>query len=430
MFRRSSMSAAFEAEALVQREAGPISVVEMPVTSAFDPITFLERFDAERSFLFERPIDGVAIAALGELSVAGSEVEPGMLRVGGFAFDRARTPEGPWRGFPRTAWAVPRLALVRRPGVQVLRAAATESEGGRSRALSDLEDAFRVLDRPVEVVREVDIDTPGYRLEPLRSAHDWRKAVEDTLADIEAGRLNKAVLARAVRIHADRPWHPWAVARRLRSEQPEATVFALRRGTRIFIGATPERLVRVGAGRIETAAVAGTAAPGGEAAGADEIFLEDRKERLEHRLVVEEIARRLEPLTSDLIVPETPRVLHTAELRHLYTPISGRLRSATGLMEVATELHPTPAVCGLPCGEAMAAIRAREGLERGWFAGAVGWSDAEGGEAVVPLRSALLDGGDALLFAGAGIVAGSDWARELEETRLKLRVMQTALVEV
>ena len=186
----------------------------------------------------------------------------------------------------------------------------------------------------------------------------------------------------------------------------------------------------VDAGRVETAAVAGTAAPGGEAVGADASFLRDRKERLEHRLVVEEIERRLEPLTSDLIVPETPRVLHTAELRHLYTPIGGRLRSATGLMEVATELHPTPAVCGLPCKEAMAAIRAREGLERGWFAGAVGWSESDGGEVVVPLRSALLDGGDALLFAGAGIVAGSDWARELEETRLKLRVMQTALVEI
>ncbi len=411
-------------------EGGRISVVERVLPEPIDPIAFLEAFDDERSFYCERADDGVAIAAAGVVADAGlaaGAVEE-HLRVGGFAFDRSRVPAGPWTGFPRAEWASPRLALVRRAEICSLRAAATDAEGGEARAAADLEAALRLIERPMRPVAPR--AHVAYRIEPLGSVESWRRAVEETLEDIRDGRLSKAVLARAVRIRAASPWQRWTIARRLRAAHPESTVFVVGRGRKTFVGATPERLARVEGERLATAAVAGTAPPGSGVAEADDVFLRDEKERHEHAFVVEEIRRRLGPLASQLEIPDRPSVLATAELRHLHTPIAARLRDGASLVDVCARLHPTPAVCGLPCDAAMAAVRTREDVDRGWYAGGVGWVDAGGGEVVVPLRSALLDGAEAVLYAGAGIVSGSRWDSELEETRLKMRVMQAALVEL
>ncbi len=412
-----------------------LSVAEGAIGEAMDPLAFLERHAGERMFYLERRSDSVAIAAVGE--VPGTQVDDvrsvgasavGALRVGGFAFDRSRRPSGPWAGFPTATWVVPRVALLVRDGRCRLRAAATDLEGGRRRAEAILDEVRTRMERPAPVAAHPSLGV--YRVEALGSVEHWRAAVEATLADIEVGRLSKLVLARAVRIVADAPWQRLRVASRLRAAQPGATVFAISCGAKTLVGATPERLATLHDGCLTTAAVAGTAPPAPSGGAEDRCFLADAKERREHAVVVEEMRRSLTSLTTRLAVAAEPAVLSTPALRHLHTPMSARLGPDVGLADVCLELHPTPAVCGLPREAAKASVREREQTDRGWYAGGVGWLEEGRGEVVVPLRAALLDGATATLFAGAGIVEGSQWQAELEETRLKMRVMQAALLEV
>lgn len=423
------MSAAIPASAF---DPAGLVVVERELPKTIDPLDFLEASPGERGFYFERASDEVALAAHGV--VPGTEVAeprseaPDVLRVGGFAFDRSRVPCGPWNGFPAAAWAVPRVALRRGGDVCRVHAAATQAEGGKRRAEAEIDDVLTRLSRP----------TPGaggrggtsYRIEPLGTVEAWRRSVEATLEEIRAGRLSKLVLARAARIVADCIWDRLRVARRLRAAQPAATVFFVSHGDKTLVGATPERLARLDGDRLTTAAIAGTAPPAPVGGSEDRAFLADVKERHEHAVVVGEVRRCLAPFTIDLEACDEPAILSTPALRHLHTPMSARLRSGAAFADVCDALHPTPAVCGLPRENARLVLPQRESTPRGWYAGGVGWQDRTGGEVVVPLRAALLDGAVATLFAGAGIVEGSHWEAELEETRLKMRVMQAALLEV
>jgi isochorismate synthase len=223
------------------------------------------------------------------------------------------------------------------------------------------------------------------------------------------------------------------VAARLRGAYPGCTLFAVGRGAATFVGATPERLARVQGDRLDAAAVAGTA-PRGATTRADRdvarALLESPKERAEHAHVVDDLHARLQPLCASVTLPPGPRVLVTETLQHLHTPVRARLRAGYGLLDAVAALHPTAAVCGVPRAAALAALRSHEHLDRGWYAGGVGWLDSTGGEVAVALRCALLRGPDALLYAGAGIVAGSTWHAELDETRLKLRPLLGALLEL
>jgi isochorismate synthase len=186
--------------------------------------------------------------------------------------------------------------------------------------------------------------------------------------------------------------------------------------------------------RVETAALAGSAArghtPEEDAALGRELF-ESKKEQEEHAVVVRALRAALEPHCESLDVPESPSLLRLEGIQHLETRFAGALASGAHLLEIADALHPTPAVGGAPRAPAVDWLARHERLDRGWYAGAVGFVDAEGGgDLAVALRSALLRGGDALLYAGAGIVAGSVPEDELLETRIKLRALLTPLLEI
>jgi salicylate biosynthesis isochorismate synthase len=144
-------------------------------------------------------------------------------------------------------------------------------------------------------------------------------------------------------------------------------VFAVARAGATFVGASPERLVRLAGGALETVALAGTAARGGTPAADRALaraLLASAKERLEHDLVVDDVRTRLAPLCSAVSAPERPGILTTETVQHLRTPVTARLRPGRGLLDVVAALHPTPAICGAPRAAALAALRAREG--RGW----------------------------------------------------------------
>jgi salicylate biosynthesis isochorismate synthase len=279
---------------------------------------------------------------------------------------------------------------------------------------------------------------PEQRPSPAAEAEDGRDAahllrIRRALAAVRSGALEKVVVARDHVFRGPGAASPDAVFEALASRHPRCCSFLIRRGDAAFVGASPERLVRVARAEVRADALAGSA-PRGATLDRDarlaRDLLESKKEQEEHAVVVRALRDALEPLCSDLVVPEAPRVRALAGIQHLHTPVTGRLRPDVDLplLALAERVHPTPAVAGAPRESALAWLGAHEELDRGWYAGGVGWMDLRGqGELFVALRSALLREGEARLFAGAGIVADSDARAELRETQLKLRAVLGAL---
>lgn len=266
----------------------------------------------------------------------------------------------------------------------------------------------------------------------LHEAGDYRAAVARALERIGRGEISKVVLARAIDLLADQPLHPLVALNGLRQRFPDCYSFSFSDGRGpSFIGASPERLLRVSRGVLETEALAGSAPRGGSASEDAALaagLTRSEKDRREHEQVLADIRARLEPLVSELEATGAPQVRRLANVQHLLTPVRGLLRDGAHPLDVLAELHPTPAVGGAPRTAALAAIRELEGFPRGLYAGALGWLNARrGGEFFVGLRSALVDGRSARLYAGAGIVAGSTPEKEFAETELKFRAMLGAI---
>jgi len=278
------------------------------------------------------------------------------------------------------------------------------------------------------------VETHGVVLPVFRSteAGDYRGAVAQAVVQIEAGEFEKIVLARAQDLTADQPLHPLRVLNGLRQRFPECYAFSMANGRgQSFIGASPERLVRVSKGVLETEALAGSIRRG---AGASEdaalatTLLRSEKDRREHELVVAAISGRLTQLGLKPEFEAQPGLRRLANVQHLHTPVRAALPENVRLLAALAALHPTPAVGGAPLAAAVSGIRGLEGFPRGLYAGALGWVNARGGgEFFVGLRSALVDGSTARVYAGAGIVAGSTPEKEFAETELKFKAMLEAL---
>lgn len=275
----------------------------------------------------------------------------------------------------------------------------------------------------------------GYAIEPDRPPTHYRELVERALGAIEAGELEKVVVARAVTVRAlgGPCFDPLALAGALRDLHPSCAVFCERLpdGSSL-VGATPELLLRRCGAWVESEALAGTAPAGRDPVAAERFLLGSRKERAEHASVVAAITRDLGPYCEVLDLPSEPRPRRHEGVIHLHTPLRGRLRRPhPPLLELAGALHPTPAVAGVPSDRALAFLRRHEALDRGLYGGAVGFLGTGGdGELSVALRCAHLEGSRARLFAGAGVVAGSSPGRELAETRLKLGAVLPAVLEL
>jgi menaquinone-specific isochorismate synthase len=264
-------------------------------------------------------------------------------------------------------------------------------------------------------------------------AGDYRGAVAQALQRIEAGEFSKIVLARARDLVAGQPLHPLRLLNGLRQRFPNCYAFSLASGHGpSFIGASPERLARASKGVLETEALAGSIRRGSRAsedAALATFLLHAEKDLREHHLVVEAITGRLAQLGLQPEFSPQPGLRRLANVQHLHTPVQAALPASVSLLDAVAALHPTPAVGGTPQAAALARIRELEGFPRGLYAGALGWLNARGGgEFFVGLRSALIEGERARLYAGAGIVAGSSPENEFAETELKFKAMQDALL--
>lgn len=256
----------------------------------------------------------------------------------------------------------------------------------------------------------------------------WEKVVEEAVSAIGHGDLRKVVLARMVDITANRPFIVSEVLERLVSLYPSCMVFSVAG----FIGASPELLVRREGDLVESHPLAGTVARSGDVHGDEALvarLMSSPKARHEHRVVVDAVADALAPLCSELDVPAEPTIVSLRNVSHLGTHVRGRLEGCPSSLELVARMHPTPAVGGTPTDAAVKYLQSVEGFDRGNYAGPVGWMDGRGdGAWALGIRSAVVSGNQAHIYAGNGIVAGSDPAEELAETQLKLQALLAALV--
>lgn len=249
---------------------------------------------------------------------------------------------------------------------------------------------------------------------------------------IREGAFEKVVLTRAFDWRRLRPFDAHATLHRLRSANPACHAFLADTMAGCLVGSSPETLLAVEDGRVRTEAVAGTcrrgSTPSEDAALADALLASDKDNR-EHNVVTASIIRRLGMVGIEGKVGPRPELLRLGKLMHLRTPVNGALPAGRRFLEVAGELHPTPAVGGKPRDVALPYIPGFEPHDRGLYTGAVGWVGLDGrsGELLVALRCAELAGNRARAYAGAGIVDGSDPAAEAAETEMKLRTILDSL---
>ncbi len=355
-------------------------------------------------------------------AVAGLDLPAEARVLTGFSFN----PDGPvgpvWDGFAAATALLPATTVVRTPDATHL-VLAVPAGVDPARRLAD-------LGRLTEATPPRPGDAEDASIEANPPPGAWRELVADTVAAIAGGAMRKVVLAREVAVRTLAASRPFGLLHLLRDGHPQCYAFGWQEADGVFVGASPELLVARHGERVRSHPLAGTA-PRGEGEDDEAVgrsLLLSAKDQAEHAQVVEDIAARLALLTTELAVPARPSLRRLANVQHLSTEIGGRLVVDRSVLELAGELHPTPAVGGAPRGEALAYIDKVETFNRGWYTGGVGWAAPGGdGEVAVALRCGMFREGTVHLYAGAGIVAGSDPDAELAETRLKLRPLAELL---
>jgi salicylate biosynthesis isochorismate synthase len=410
-----------------------------------------ERFSeaSRRSRSLYDDLSLLAFDATGAVDSGAHADSKGPLLVGGFAFEAGEVSES-WQEFGCGSLVLPELLyVVRGREAWCTLCLSVGAEDALEPVLDSLMARLDVaLALPTEPASSAAADEreaepevgegPEYSVRADRTHERYRAQVRAALTEIEAGRLSKVVLARSLAVRHPGRFDLQHFLTRLREIYPSCAVLAVRRAESCFVSASPERLVALSGEAVETAAVAGSAARGRNPEEEQRLgatLLGSEKERDEHQAVKRAIRVALSDVCDSLRSGDEPALMKLEGIQHLETPISGRLapgsRKAINVLDLVGRLHPTPAVGGTPCDRALAWLVEREDLDRGWYAGPVGWVDAKGdGEFRVALRSGLLQGGEARLYAGAGIVAGSRPEQELAETRLKLRALLAPLTEI
>jgi salicylate biosynthesis isochorismate synthase/menaquinone-specific isochorismate synthase len=431
--------------------------------AGIDPaaLAFASRLATDRWFCWEQPDRDFALAALGVVHEAASRgsdrfrdvageclrlargaiaAEPsglpagaGPVWTGGFAFAPDGATGSAWSSFAPASMCLPELSLCRSAESSYLTlnllvsgetGAAAPLERAKAR-LAGLRDAGLPLLDPHPTARP-----------RIRSAHppgEFERAVAAATEEIDRGRLHKVVLAREVLVEAGEAHDAAAVFGALRELFPACFCFCVGTPQAAFVGASPELLVRRAGSGASSVALAGSTRRSSDPAVDDhlgESLLRSDKDRREHRIVAERIMRSLRPLSVWVESAPEPALVKVANIQHLATPVFAQLSEPRSAVELAGQLHPTPAVGGEPWPEAADAMEELERMDRGWYAGPVGWMDAaEDGEFCVALRSALLRDREARLYAGVGVVAGSDPSAELAETEVKLGALLPLLAE-
>ena len=422
---------------------------------------FASRLASDRWFCWEQPDREFALAGLGVAHEAASRGEgrfddiareclrtgrdavldepaglpagAGPVWVGGFAFDPGGGASSTWSSFSPGSMSLPELSLCRGGGETFLTLNAIVGPGEdaavRSAALAARLSGLRSDPLPL-------LDPHPTSRTEIRSARppgEFERAVDAATTRIGVGEMSKVVLAREVVVTGASAHEPAALFGAMREQFPACFCFCCGTPEAAFLGASPELLVRRSGASVSTVALAGSTRRSSDPAVDDHLgeqLLRSDKDRREQRIVAERIVRALRPHAVWVESAPEPEIVKVANIQHLATPVIAQLAEPRSAVELAGLLHPTPAVGGEPWPRAAGAIVELEQMDRGWYAGPIGWMDAtEDGEFCVALRSALLRDREAHLYAGVGVVAGSDPAAELAETEVKLGALLPLLAE-
>ncbi|MBM7692988.1 menaquinone-specific isochorismate synthase [Peribacillus deserti] len=434
---------------------------EVTKIGMLDPLSFYqsgkENYNGDR-FFWQDPKKATILAGVGKIDVFQSslnqnrykEIEKqwenliehafvikdqdipgtGPLLFGGFSFDSAKSNSMLWDQFGDHLFYIPKYLLSIINGQAYLTVNALID----SDDLSMLTEAGKEIDALIAKAQHfknlpADQNVLMEQLEVF--PEQWKEIVQTAINEIRTTDLDKLVLARETRLKFQSAISSEIVLNRLMLEQPASFIFCLESGSDFFIGASPEQLVQKNGTSLSSACLAGSIARGKtteEDNVLGETLLHDQKNLIEHQYVVSMIKHAMETICGIVMVPDAPQLMKTRHIQHLYTPVAGESRSGVSIFDCVEKLHPTPAMGGLPKEKAVERIRELELLERGFYASPIGWADGQGnGEFAVAIRSALVQGNEASLFAGCGIVEDSEPQSEYIETAIKFKPMLSAL---
>ncbi|HYK72136.1 MAG TPA: isochorismate synthase [Pseudoneobacillus sp.] len=439
----------------------PILVSEVHKIDKIDPLAF---FDAGRElFLGERffwkdPLDKTIIVGLGNAGQIQSDqstdrffhVEKewkqltkdavihqsfsvqgiGPALFGGFSFDPLKMKTPLWSQYSDSLFQLPKYMLSIIDGQAYLTTNVLCTGQDAQNLASKMNQERASLLNSKEVL-DIENGSNPFKIEEI-NPDEWKESVTKLVTDLQEDEvLKKVVLARELRLFFKKSIRVEKVLHHLLQAQKESFVFAFESNGDCFIGASPERLVKKEGMTLFSTCLAGST-PRGKTSEEDILLgnalLSDQKNLNEHNFVVDMIKEAMEEFCIDLKIPNQPELMKMRYIQHLYTPVSGVSKENTSLLELVKRLHPTPALGGMPKLEAIEKIREIEELDRGFYAAPIGWLDLNGnGEFAVAIRSGLIQGDEASLFAGCGIVENSDAESEYVETSIKFRPMLNAL---
>jgi menaquinone-specific isochorismate synthase len=354
----------------------------------------------------------------------------GPLLFGGFSFDPERIKESHWHRFGDGLFILPRYMY-------------SKIEDGAWLTINFMvsaEDSIALLSRQIEVeLALLNKNTQMHKSANGKvrlhcvpdSVADWSTRVDQVSQEIENGTIEKVVLARELVVRTDDDFDIEKILDRLDDENENTYRFAIQIEGDCFIGATPERLIKQDQDYLYSSCLAGSA-PRGHTTAEDEligqVLMQDPKNLHEHEVVLRIVKEIMEIGCSNIHAPSWPVLYKGKYIQHLYTPVTGESNHQASLLRMVENLHPTPALGGYPRDRALQLIRQVETFDRGWYASPLGWIDHQGqGEFVIGIRSALIQGNKAYLYAGCGIVNQSIPLHEFEETAIKFKTMLSVL---
>lgn len=451
-----------EAYAKIKKDSGPVLVSQVQQIEEIDPLSFFAagkaQFSGER-FYWKDNDSKKFFAGLGtckEISAEGEtnrffyvennwqrfiknniilnsfqEQGIGPMIFGGFSFDPYKEKTSLWSKFSDGLFRVPKFLLTKANGKTYLSTNILFTRNDRpelaDNVIQERNKLIKAASRCNVELEDIQI-AEKTEINPLK----WKETVNELIKDLQKDKtLKKAVLARELRVKFNKEVSVETVIHHLLKQQKESYVFAFEVNGDCFLGASPERLAKKEGNKVFSSCVAGSIGRGKteeEDVKLGQTLLSDEKNLIEHQYVVDMIQEAMEKVCKKIHLPEKPTLLKTRDIQHLYTPVTGEMEEGNSFFGLVERLHPTPALGGLPKMEAVKKIRETEELDRGFYGAPLGWMDFAGnGEFIVAIRSGLIQGKEASLFAGCGVVKDSDTESEYIETKIKFRPMLSAL---
>ncbi|MFJ7729551.1 isochorismate synthase MenF [Neobacillus sp. NPDC097160] len=438
----------------------PILISEVHKMNTINPLSFFnigkDRYCGER-FFWKDPTDEIVLIGLGISKQIQSDqatdrffhvesewksfledsiifnpytkIGVGPLMFGGFSFDPYKEKTDLWSKFADSLFHIPKYLLSIIDGETYLTTNVVITPNDDVSLFSKIIEERNQL---LMTLKHNDLTKSAILLKTNEiSPEKWKQSVDGVVKELTNGPLKKVVLARELRLIFNNHLEAEAVLEHLYTEQHASFIFAFESNGDCFIGASPERLVKKHGSEVYSTCLAGSISRGSteeEDRILGQTLLNDQKNLIEHGFVVEMIREALEESCEEIILPDKPQLMKNRDIQHLYTPVIGKCNKDASLLLLVERLHPTPALGGLPKKAAVEKIRQVEVLDRGFYGAPLGWVDyKQNGEFAVSIRCGLLQGDEASLFAGCGVVADSNSESEYLETSLKFTPMLRAL---